>query len=186
MLSRVREELARLEDTYGEDAYDRKELAALLDQLRKVPAGSAEYEEASALLRHVHAKQRIAYQAKSQDRPESPLPENAQHYGPMRVDRPEPVTAQKVEEAKAVKAGATRSELLAALGGCLVRQTWFRAQAGGVTTELYQVTPACRAKLGAKVFRVTGEVVAAIYDGDVDTVMAATELPPSSADSSPR
>lgn len=170
-LEAARVRLRALELQFSEDAYDRPEASALVEELNAVPTESPDYQEARRLAQFILGKQRIAAQARHGEPPSDPAP--GPDFGPKVVEGPKPSTEQDLDKARQVKVGISRQQLLDAFGSCLVRQTWFPGN-GGPVNELFQIAPNCRDKFKPTVYRVAGDRLEAITEGNVDLVMSDT------------
>jgi hypothetical protein len=168
-VERVRQRVRELEASYGEDAYDRPEVLVLLRELESLGEDSPERLQALELRDFLRAKQRMAQGARYAPPPPR---KDVPNHGPLRMQGTPPSSQSDLERVAKIKLGSTRQELLEAYGSCLVRQTWFPPRDGGPVTELFHTSPDCRDKLKPKIYRVSDTKVTAMYEGNLDTVMA--------------
>lgn len=171
LLEQSKAKLEPLVVSLGEDAYLREEVAQILRDLAEIPADSPDKKEALELVDFLRAKRQIAHDAMNAPPPARPTPDSAPAYGPVAMPGPRPTTEVQLEQAKKIKVGATREELAAALGSCLVRQTWFQGRNGGPTVELFHTEKGCRGALEARIYRVSGGLVDEIKPGTLDGIM---------------
>ncbi|MHB8876824.1 MAG: hypothetical protein ACYC8T_24270, partial [Myxococcaceae bacterium] len=100
------------------------------------------------------------------------LDQGESHVGPVRMaEAPRVPSAQQPPDAEKLAAGASRDDLLRAYGSCLTRQTWFRGEHAGPTTELFHVAADCRERFTPRVFTVANGRVARVTAGQLDGVM---------------
>lgn len=171
VLQQAKAKLEPLVASLGEDAYLRDEVAQILRDLATIPADAPEKREALELVDFLRAKRQLANDAMNAPPPARPTPDSAPNYGPVAQEGTRPSTPEQLDVVKRLKVGATREQLVEALGSCLVRQTFFQGRNGGPTVELFQTQQDCRGSLEARIYRVSGGVVDDIRAGTLDGLM---------------
>lgn len=155
----------------GEDAYNDASLDPIVEELTR--AALAGDEDAKSVRGLVIAKRRLARAAASQERTVSP---KRVERGVVQMEGAPPKDAVHLKAAEAIGVGASRSELIAAYGSCLVRQTWFQARdIRDMTRELFHVVPGCRDRLAARIFTVGADKVISVTPGDLDDIMTTSQ-----------